>query len=65
MKVNTPPASVDVALWIATLDVGSVAYIQGAAFQRMASYLGVTEADLYAGFAERASQDPDCQVVRP
>jgi len=63
-RVNTPAVSIDAALWIATLPPEDAAYIQGAAFQRLAIAAGVTEADLYADFARRAAADPDCQVIR-
>lgn len=63
-RVVTPPISIDAAAWIASLPPGDIAYIQGAAFQRLAIILGVSEADLYADWAERAVNDPDCQVVR-
>jgi hypothetical protein len=61
----TPAVSVEVAPWIATLTPEEVAFVQGAAFQRLAAAAGMTEADLYAEWAERAASDPDCQVVRP
>lgn len=63
-RVQTPPLSIDAAAWIATLSPEDAAYIQGAAFQRMAIAANVTEAELYADFAKRAATDPDCQVVR-
>lgn len=62
--VMTPPVSVGVAAWLAALPAGDVAYIQGAAFQRLAIHAGVSEADLYAEWARRAANDPDCRVVR-
>ncbi len=63
-RLRTPPASVDVAAWLASLPPEDVAYVQGAAFQRLAMHAGVSEADLYAEWARRAADDPDCQVVR-
>jgi hypothetical protein len=63
-RLYTPATSLDVALWLATLDADSVAYVQGAAMQRMAMALGMSEADVYAHFAKRAAEDPDANVVR-
>ncbi len=60
-----PPTEAEVALWIAGLSPDKVAYVQGAAFQRLAAAAGKTEADLYAEWAARAANDPDCQVIRP
>lgn len=42
-----------------------VAFVQGAAFQRLAAAMGVTEAFLYADFARRAAGDPECQAIHP
>lgn len=64
-RVDTPAYSIDAALWIATLSPEDAAYVQGAAFQRLAAATGVTEAALYADFARRAAADPDCQTIHP
>lgn len=63
-RVTTPPVAVDAAAWLASLPIGDVAFVHGAAFQRMAIHEGVTEAELYAEFARRAASDPDANVVR-
>lgn len=63
--LRTPNTSIDATFWVATLTAEECAYLQGAAMQRLAMHTGVTEADLYADFARRAADDPDCQVVRP
>lgn len=64
-SVRTPPVSMEVGAWLSTLSPGDVAFVQGAAFQWLARHAGVSEADLYAEWAERAAADPDCRVVRP
>ena len=50
--------------WLRAADIGDVAYIHGAALQLLAMDQGITEAELYAYFAERAANDPDANVVR-
>lgn len=63
-RVKTPATSVDAAAWMASLSAGDNAYIAGCALQRIAMELGITEAQLYAEWAERAANDPDCNVIR-
>lgn len=63
-RVRTPPLSVDVAAWLASISIGDVAYIHGVAFQLMAMNQGVSERDLYEEFVRRATADPDANVVR-
>lgn len=63
-RLCTPPASVDVAAWMASLSANENAYIAGCALQRLAMELGITEAELYAEWAKRAAGDPDCNVIR-
>lgn len=62
--VATPPTSVEITAWLASLSTDEVAYIHGATFVLIAKAMNMTEADLYAEFARRAARDPDCQVVR-
>lgn len=62
--VYTPPIAMNAAQWLASLTAEELAWVQGAAFQRLAMLAGVTEADLYAEWARRAAEDPDCQVIR-
>lgn len=64
-SIRTPPVSMDVSAWLATLSAADVAYVQGCAFGWLARHAGMSEADLYAEWAERAAADPDCQVVIP
>lgn len=65
VELQTPGHSVDVISWIRTLHPDELAYLQGAAHGRLAARLGMTEADLFAAWAQRAAADPDCQVIRP
>lgn len=62
--MKTPPISIDATQWLSTLSAEDLAFVQGAAFQRLAMLVGMTEADLYVEWAERAVNDPDCQVIR-
>lgn len=63
--IETPPVSVNAAMWVSVvLSSSDVAWLFGACGQRLASDLGITEADFYAEFAKRAASDLDCQVLR-
>lgn len=62
--VRTPPASMNAALWVNTLPPEDVAWLHGAVFQMLARHAGMSEAALYADFARRAADDPDCLDVR-
>jgi len=54
----------EIVKWLREADVQDVAYVLGAAVQIIAMEQGMTEAELYHDFAERAAADPDANVVR-
>jgi hypothetical protein len=54
----------EIVAWLRQAPTGDVAFVLGAAVQLIAMEQGVTEAELYAEFAKRASGEPDANVIR-